>query len=149
MYELFVGQKRTLSSAWSEVFLKLHEHGTQILTPTIVTISEFSEDGSPVEDPTIRQLLDDSLAEQNAFDSHTVANTIFPVRLWRPQAGDTPNNLYQRYLRNWRIIAKNPANRHGVYFHRLIAYAPNGSCEDARPVNQLQHIIETYKKGNR
>ena len=77
---------------------------------------------------------------------HTVANTIFPESLWIPTEADSAQGLYRRYESVWPRIKHHPQNRRGVYFRRLTAYHPDGATGD--PVNQLQHIIDTYRQGN-
>jgi len=84
----------------------------------------------------------------NKQSSRTIANTIFPNSLWTPKALDNAEDLYARYDRIWTTIAKCPANSKGVYFRRLIAYFPEGLPASSEPVNQLKHVIETFRGGN-
>ena len=68
-----------------------------------------------------------------------VARTIFPRGLWNPARAR--EELYRRYFRILPRIRKCPDNKYGVYFERMIAYGDTAK-------NQLEHIIQTYKRGN-
>lgn len=46
------------------------------------------------------------------------------------------------------MVARCRANNKGVYFRRLTAYTPLDQPKSRPPINQLEHIIETYKSGN-
>jgi hypothetical protein len=67
------------------------------------------------------------------------ANTIFPESLWNPSKDR--NELYAKYLRLLPRLRKDPRNRRGLYFERLIAYGrgPEGG-------NQLEHMLRAFKK---
>ena len=73
----------------------------------------------------------------------TVANTIFPSSLWNRSIDRVV--FFERYQKILPRIQKDRANRYGVYFERLIAF---GNREKNEPVNQLEHIIQTYQGGN-
>jgi hypothetical protein len=145
--EPFSPRSRNLSYAWAEIFLKLMSRGVQHLPFVITNITDFEEE-EPVEDPALRERLDLELETHGEQSCHTVANTIFPQKLWRPNAGDTPQAVYERYSRIWPYIKRHPANRRGVYFRRLTSYSPKVDGQDTLPINQLQHIIDTYNSGN-
>ena len=140
----YIAQSPNLSLAWTEVFLKLMEHGVNKLSPVVVSISEFDAKSLPVEHVAIRSALD-QIIDQSC---QTAASTIFPNSLWRPSAEDDVQQLYDRYERIWPVIAKDHRNRNGVYFRRLTAYSPRTAAEGSLPVNQLQHVIDTYRRGN-
>ena len=95
----------------------------------------------------IRKLLDDALADdKKQLSCHEVANTIFPISLWNPEADR--KQLYERYRRIMPNVLTYRRNRHGVYFQRLIAFG-HGSAYGGDDVNQLEHIIQTWHGGNR
>jgi thymidylate synthase len=144
--EPFIPSSKNLSMAWAEVFLKLMDQGTEELSPVIVTVTDIDEQGVAKEIPAFRQRLDQELAAHGEQRCHTVANTIFPESLWNPAAENNAKKLFERYERIWPTVQKYPLNRRGVYFRRLTAYAPKGSTSES--INQLQHIIDTYKGGN-
>lgn len=144
MSKLYVAKSPNLSVAWAEVFLHLMEPGGPDIAPAVVTISDFDEHFLPRQIPEIQKAID----AINPQSCRTVASTIFPNSLWTPDADNNAEQLYARYEKIWKTIAKCPANRNGVYFRRLTAYQPKRDGQVPQPVNQLQHVIETYKGGN-
>lgn len=131
-----------LSVAWGETFLSALNGVAPPDLPLHVTV-RLPADGVPLEDEHIRKALDGLLRKHELLDVHGVANTIFPKSLWNPSLG--AETLYERYLQLWPRLQKCPANRRGHYFKRLVA----SRSEPGRPaVNQLKHVISTWKKGN-
>lgn len=130
-------ENENLSRAWARAFLATMEQ--REILPLIVTVTGFA-DGRPQEDANIRRLLDVELTTRCKQPCHTVANTIFPASLWSPS---TPRHqLYDRYNKILpRLKKKARVNRNGLYFERLIAH---GSTR----VNQLEHVIETWQRGD-
>ena len=93
----------------------------------------------------IRELLDNAFAaDSKRISCHEVANTIFPNSLWNPRADR--QQLYRRYRRIMPRVLKDRRNRYGVYFQRLIAFGHDAAYEGG--VNQLEHIIQTWRGGN-
>jgi len=134
-----------LSRAWARAFLATLEKGGETRHPSIVMINNL-EHGFPLEDMNIRNRLDQELEKFNLNRCNTVSNTIFPTSMWRKDSPNDLVDLFARYEKAWRGIKKCPANRNGVYFRRLTNYQPKGSASS--PVNQLQHVIDTYHSGN-
>ena len=134
--------ERNLSVAWGKAFLKVFESNE--IAPLVVVIEDL-DNVDPPEVPAIRNALDDGLrAEGKGLSCLQVANTIFPISLWneqRPRA-----DLYQRYLSVVRRVRKHRGNRYGVYFQRLIAFGAD--IDEEEEVNQLEHIITTWRRGN-
>lgn len=81
----------------------------------------------------------------DGLSCETVASTIFPTSLWNPQSDR--QQLYDRYRNIFGRVRKCPPNRNGVYFQRLIGYGWDPYQQGGR--NQLEHIIETWQRGNR
>jgi thymidylate synthase len=144
--EPFLPTSRNLSIAWAEVFVKLMDHGVNELAPVLLTVTDLDGTGVASERPAIRERLDRALVEHGLQTCHTVANTIFPESLWVPGEADSARRLYERYGSIWPRVRHHHQNRRGVYFRRLTAYQPDGAAGE--PVNQLQHIIDTYRQGN-
>ncbi|MGH9352993.1 MAG: thymidylate synthase [Terriglobia bacterium] len=144
MSKLYVAKSMNLSLAWAEVFFKFMEPGRSELAPAVITISKFDERSLPVQIPEIQRAVD----AVNGQSCRTIASTIFPSSLWSPGIEDDAQRLYDRYDRVWPVVSKCRPNSKGVYFRRLTAFSPAGSANDLAPVNQLKHIIETYKQGN-
>lgn len=131
-----------LSIAWAQAFLATHGGDAPPDLPLQVTI-HIPEGGKPAEDSFIRKRLDSFLTKHGLLNAHSVANTIFPQSLWNPSLG--AKTLFKRYLRIWPRLQKCPANRRGHYFRRLVAARPQ---DDNEPMNQLAHVISTWKAGN-
>jgi hypothetical protein len=144
MSKLYVAKSSNLSMAWVEVFFQLMERGASELAPVVVTISEFDEQSLPIQVPEIQRALN----AVNNQSCRTVASTIFPNSLWTPDIDDDAQRLYARYEKVWPVVAKCRPNRKGVYFRRLTAFSPKGSGEESPAVNQLAHIVDTFKRGN-
>ena len=135
-------EENNLSVAWARALLSVLEAGE--IAPLTVVIRGFVG-GEPVEEVPIRQLLDETLgAEAKALSCHEVANTIFPQSLWNPRADR--QQLYRRYRQIMPRVRRDRRNCYGVYFQRLIAFDQNAADEDG--VNQLEHIIQTWHRGN-
>ena len=135
-------EERNLSVAWGRVFLNVLEANE--VTPLVVVIRDLDA-GEPLEVPSIRKALDDVLDTQGKASCHTVANTIFPKEMWNSEAGR--EELFYRYLRIFpRLRSLNNRNKYGLYFQRLIAFGCDneGKCG----VNQLEHILSTWNRGN-
>lgn len=135
---------QNLSLAWAKAFLKLMEKGTTELSPFLVVITDFDQ-GEPKESDQIRHRLNQELKLNGLASCETVSNTIFPESLWDHSKTDTCG-FFSRYEKIWPRIKKlSQWNRRGGYFRRLTAFSPRNSSER---VNQLEHIIDTYRRGN-
>lgn len=143
MSKLYVAKNESLSLAWAEVFFCLMEPGINEIAPAVITISEFDDNSLPVQVPGIQSAID----KVNRQSCRTVASTIFPNSLWKPDMENDAQRLFSRYEKIWPAVAKCRANTKGVYFRRLTAYLPEGEA-DRKPTNQLEHVIDTYKRGN-
>ncbi len=135
-----------LSEVWASVFLELLKRGISELSPVLVTVTDFA-DGMVNENAAIRMRLDEELKVKNKRLTNEVSSTIFPRSLWKPYIEHNAEKLFEVYDRLWPAIQKrDTANKKGVYFRRLTSFEPKGY--DSDPVNQLQHIIDTFKNGN-
>lgn len=134
-----------LSIAWAKAFLDLMSPGGGQRHPAVVSINNVDR-AQDIEVPAIRSRLDDELRLSELNLCGTVAGTLFPYSMWNPNARNDAQSLYARYSRAWPAIAKCPANRNGVYFRRLTAYAPTDY--EGKPVNQLQYMVNTFRQGN-
>ena len=140
--------ERDLSRAWAQAFLATMEPGVDEISPLCVTVGGLDE-GRPVENPAIRQALNNALEVQNEFPCHTVANTIFPSSRWKPELGR--ERLFERYRKMLPTIkrADKQRNKNGTYFERMIAFGSDSDESDSGTINQLEHIISTYsERGN-
>lgn len=136
-----------ISLAWANAFIECYKAPGGVLHSAVV---RMNTDGDKVshETPELRQIVETqlrSLLKKSVKKSvvETVAGTIFPESIWKLAKGDR-QELYKEYERMLPFMKRDPANRNGMYFERLIAY-PSG---DGKTVRQLEHIINTFKKGN-
>lgn len=129
-----------LSLAWAKAFLQIVDNSGTKISPLVMSITGFGEDGTPEEDATVRTTLDECLTEVGQQQVHTVANTIFSPSLYRLSKYDR-HQLYEIYLETlprYKALSIHK-NKRGLYFERLIAFG-SGPCEG----NQLEYIIREY-----
>ncbi len=132
-------EERNLSHAWARALRLVTKRGRKEIAPLIVSVTGFHRTGLPVEDASIRTVLDDVLARAGKHLCATVANTIFPESLWNPGRGRA--RLFQRYCRILPSLRHAlHSNSRGLYFDRLISGGPAGK------ENQLDFAINTYMK---
>ncbi|MGD0707118.1 MAG: hypothetical protein ABSA51_01545 [Anaerolineaceae bacterium] len=144
MYKDVVYKKGTsLTEVWCEVFNELSQPG--ITGITNLSISILIDPQYQLENLQTRNILDEKLLEKGYFKCRTTANTIFPP-LWNPNR--SRDLFYSRYLKLLPTLKRlSTQNHYGLYFERLIQYSPKISdCNQS--VNQLEHIINTFKIGN-
>jgi|SRR5579885_1309142 len=130
-----------LSRAWAKIFLRILDgRGTEV-SPLVVSLSGFDQDGRVAEVPDMRDALDQALGKNGKISIESVAQTIFPERLWRIARRDRAR-LFALYKGVFpRYVAMNRrANGRGLYFERLMMFGPNTPCEG----NQLEWILSQY-----
>lgn len=148
-----------ISRAWAAMLLAVLAAKKHEAKRVLVTLADF--DGTPDEDPTLRQLLDRCLAEvtpKSLASVQTVANTIFPEGMWKLAGGDR-EKFYKTYLRDLpSYTSMDRANVRGLYFGRLIAFdmdqrtgkrLPYLTEKLDVPSNQLEFIIKSCRPGMR
>lgn len=130
-----------IGNAWLGAYSALATSGELVnLTVTIA---------NPLhEDVGIRRAIEARLAEERRLKSdfkaqamHTVANTIFPIGLYRPEQPGAVDRFYQR------VESIENARRHsrktgwGTYIGRLVSYpSPDGG-----PTNQLAQVLKVLR----
>jgi len=136
-----------LSKAWAKAVLHVIDHAGHEISPLVLSVTGFDENGIPTEDSAVRLALDNLLLENNMLSVEDVAFTIFPQRLWKVAQGDRVK-LFEYYRdafpRYKEINRRN--NKDGLYFERLISYG-RGPCDG----NQLEWILSQFngRKGVR
>ncbi len=131
-----------LSRAWAKIFLHLADHSGHQVTPLILSLTGFSDVGTPQEDNELKTTLDKLLAaklpKQRSIED--VAYTIFPQRMWKIANCDRLKlyGLYKQVFPRYQAMNRKGNNR-GLYFQRLIDYGRGP--EDG---NQLEWIISQY-----
>lgn len=141
-----------ISTAWAKAFLRARDNGVDSISPLVVTVNLVDHPTPEVAE--IRTALDSQTELLKATKDKceklqvvsTVANTIFPMSLWNPHHSDGAELLYERFEKAWPRLKKCHQNKRGSYFRRMTAFRPKK--EGDKPVNQLKHIVNTYKSGN-
>ena len=123
------------SKVWLEILDDIVQPGAGELPGYVAHI-----DATTQPDQDFERSLDARLGRVGLTPLNTVANTIFPVSLWDPNK--PRDELYRRYDSIWSRVSRDPANKHGVYFRRIIRFA-----EDP-PVNQAETVIQNFLSGN-
>lgn len=136
-----------ISLAWANAFVNCFEAPGGVLHSAVVRINT-AEDKCLQETPEIRKIVETQLQpliKKSTVQSmvETVAGTIFPESVWLLSKGDR-QKFFDEYKKTLPFIRRRQANRRGVYFQRLIAYPGH----NGQPVNQLEHIINTWQQGN-
>ena len=144
-------EAENLSHAWAKLFLHTSKSGTKVST-VLLSLTNFKKN-EVVEDSLIKESLDNCLSIDNQQSIHTVANTIFPVNLWK-RVGLDRQELYKKYLQNFPRIKSLGCHRNdqGTYFQRLISFGGDirkGKRLDQCNGNQLEHIITSYLNSER
>lgn len=143
-----------LSEAWLGVADALMQPGVHSIEPLVVTVNAFERDGRPQQFVGVASLIDDYLHEMHEaqvtkigrlpkhgpLTVRTAASTIFPESLWNPSK--SRHELYSMYLKLLPKLKRDPRNRRGIYFERLIAYG-----RGPEKMNQIEHMLRAFKKG--
>jgi hypothetical protein len=136
-----------LSRAWAKAALYAIDHSGLEISPLIISVTGFDDEGNAEEDLAVRAELDKLLLAEKLRSVSDVAFTIFPQRLWKISKGDR-EKLFEYYRAAFpRYQAMNPqGNNRGLYFERLTSYG-RGPCDG----NQLEWILSQYngRKGVR
>jgi len=137
-----------LSQAWAAALLKCYEVPGAILSPAAVCFPVRQE--QELENIEIRRTVDKYLARSGksilkTSIVNTIAGTIFPQSIWE-HANEDRHKFFKMFREMIPNVRRCRANKRGHYFQRMIAYLPNANEDE--PINQLEHIIQTWKKGN-
>ncbi len=131
-----------LSRAWARLLLHVLDGAGKEVSPLILSVSGFAQNGAVAEDPVVRDTLDKLLKQKDRFLVETVAFTIFPQRLWVMSRGDRTRFFarYRKIFPRWQAMNRRNNGR-GMYFERMIMYE-RGPCGG----NQLEWILSQYNK---
>lgn len=132
--------ERNLSHAWARAFLHVTEHPGKEISPLIISVTGFEDDGAAIEDERVRGALERALSIKGKRSIEDVAFTIFPQRLWKMAQGDRAKlfDMYKNAFPRYQAMNKS-ANRRGLYFQRLITQGPD-QCQG----NQLEWILSQF-----
>lgn len=146
--ETVIVSSDNLSAAWGHAILHLIGPGVDETTPLVLTV-QLKDSNTGFEREDVRKAFDNALVDLRARHPklqlcNTVANTIFPYSMWN-QSDPDPTKVFDRFEKAWPRIQRFALNRRGSYFRRMTAFRPRNG---AKPVNQLKHVIDTYRGGN-
>jgi hypothetical protein len=102
-----------------------------------------------MEDLGVRQVIEETLVRLNRSGKmtnqsiHTVANTIFPISLYRPEVEGAADRFISNALKAETIRRHSAHRRWGTYLGRLVAYP----SRDGQPTNQLDVILRQLRSG--
>jgi hypothetical protein len=139
-----------ISEGWADIFnLVMATPGGQA-GPIVLELE--AQNGAVVETPSIRQLVNEEMANHGKFAIETTSFLIFPWKLWNMLGQPDLVRLSDIYLKRIYPALKRRGpkhNSHGTYFQRMIQFS--GFNETARgrtekEVNQLQRILEIWEK---
>ncbi len=132
-----------LSMAWGRIVKHICQHTGKEVSPLIVSITGFDDNGAVKETAEIRDALDYFLDKSNKQAVDKVAFTIFPQRYWTMAGGDR-HKLYDFYRKAFPRFKKMMPrkNAHGLYFERLTMFSPDAPNKG----NQLETILSRYQK---
>lgn len=136
----FLVDEPDLSRAWAKAVLHVIDHGGTEISPLVLSVTGFDEDGMPAEDAGVRRELDKLLLSKKFRDVEDVAFTIFPQRLWQIARGDRKVlfKLYRDAFPRYQAMNRRD-NKRGLYFERLTSFG-SGPCDG----NQLEWILSQY-----
>ncbi|HTG32711.1 MAG TPA: thymidylate synthase [Thermoanaerobaculia bacterium] len=130
-----------LSRAWARIFLRVLDGRGSEVSPLVLSLSGFGEEGQISETGPVRNALDQALIGKAKIPVEDVAFTIFPERLWQIARRDRAR-LFELYKGVFpRYVAMNRrANGRGLYFERLTMFGAGVPCDG----NQLEWILSQY-----
>lgn len=130
-----------LARAWATIFLRILDGPGTEVSPLVLSLCGFDEEGRISETAPVRAALDQLLAQKRKTSVEDVAYTIFPERLWQI-AGRDRARLFELYKGVYpRYVAMNRrVNGRGLYFERLTMFGNDVPCDG----NQLEWILSQY-----
>lgn len=126
-------QATDIGAAWLTAYGKLRSSHRNITNLTVCIANPLQEDLG------VRRVIEKHLVAHDgsgAQSTHTVANTIFPISLYRPSS----SGAAKRYFSN--VVSGQSARRSmkagwGTYAGRLVAYP----SRDGQSTNQLERVL--------
>lgn len=123
----------SITECWLKTLTHMADNTCWELSPFIANFSANAE--APEYQEELERDLNNYLESIKQPQISSTASTIFPQSL-----SGGASSVFDRFNSIWKYIKKDKRNYKGHYFRRLVAFNEKGG----EPVNQLQHIIETY-----
>lgn len=135
-------EDNNLSRGWAKILLHIANNTGHEISPLILSVTGFNEQGVSNETSPVREELDKLLIQKRFRNVEDVAFTIFPQRLWQVAQGNRLQlfNFYRDAFPRYQAMNRS-ANRRGLYFERLISYG-RSPCDG----NQLEWIISQFNE---
>ncbi len=129
-----------LSRAWARLLIRILDGPGTEVSPLVMSVAGFDENGMVSEDPRVRKALDQRLGKKELPWIDDVAFTIFPQCVWELSCSDRNYffELYRKTFPRWKAMNKK-ANGRGLYFERMVIYG-RGPCDG----NQLEWVLSHY-----
>lgn len=144
MQNLITGNN--VSHAWALASIACHQASGGLMSPTVVEI-KCPEVDEKVEHMSLREIADKCIRVPNKPNEKidTVANTIFPLSLWKATQRGGRQEFFNSYKKCIPHLRQCRLNNKGVYFERMISFRGD---VDKPQINQLEHVIQTWNGGN-
>lgn len=130
-----------IGSAWLSAFEALQSSGNAVNLSVAITDPLHEDLG--VKRAIEARLIDLRAGGHRDFGAvqsvHTVANTIFPVGLYRPETPGAAARFMANVARSERLRARSRRRGWGTYIGRLTAYP----SRDGGTTNQLEQVLKT------
>jgi thymidylate synthase len=127
----------TISSVWAKMFNIVMTNPGKELSPVLIVLHDVNPGDSEKED-NVSEKLNEIYIKRGLNKINTVANTIFPLSLYR-LARFNRENFFSNYLALVpRMKALDNRNKNGLYFERLVDFDGSGN------INQLEFIIKEF-----
>jgi len=127
----------TISGAWSQMFNIVMNNSGKELSPILITLHDINPEESEIGD-LVSIKLNEIYRKKGLNNINTVANTIFPLSLYKLARYDR-GSFFSNYLSLVpRMKAIDTRNKNGIYFERLIDF------DGTRNINQLEFIIREF-----
>jgi thymidylate synthase len=124
----------SITECWLKILIAVADGTSSEISPLVANF--FTDNPAPDYQEELEHDLNEFLQSIKQNSIETTASTIFPKSLC---SGDQ-TSVFKRFDSIWKYVKKNGQNKYGHYFRRLIAF----NEASGKPINQLQHIIETY-----
>jgi len=136
-------EETNLSVAYARLLLASVSSAGSKISPVLISLSGFREDGTIAEDQAFRSAMDEALATNDKYSVEVVAHTIFPQRIWKMSKGDRGRffDLYKKVFPRYKHM-KRRENSRGLYFERLTMFGPGVRCGG----NQLEWILSNFER---
>lgn len=127
----------TISSVWAKMFNIVMNNPGKELSPVLIVLQDVNPVESEQKD-NISEKLNEIYLKRGLNQINTVANTIFPLSLYKLARFNREKFFLNYQALVPRMKALDNRNKNGLYFERLVDYDGSGN------LNQLDFIIREF-----